>query len=91
MAQIAQQDNLIIEITGALAAMNETTKQKLIDCIKVGTITDVIVVSKEAANKVINHGKVLGYMVDTTAAESPKYSVTIMDVNTDTPKTVELN
>jgi hypothetical protein len=80
MAQIAQQDNLIIEITGALDAMNETTKQKLIDCIKVGTITDVIVVSTEAANKV-NHGKVLGYMVDTTAAESPKYSVAIMEVN----------
>lgn len=80
MAQIAQQDNLIIEITGALSAMNETTKQKLIDCIKVGTITDVIVVSTEAANKV-NHGKVLGYMVDTTAAESPKYSVAIMEVN----------
>ena len=80
MAQIAQQDNLIIEITGALAAMDETTKQKLIDCIKVGTITDVIVVSTEAKNKV-NHGKVLGYMVDTTAAESPKYSVAIMEVN----------
>lgn len=80
MAQIAQQDNLIIEITGALAAMDETTKQKLIDCIKVGTITDVIVVSTEAENKV-NHGKVLGYMVDTTAAESPEYSVAIMDVN----------
>ena len=80
MAQIAQQDNLIIEITGALAAMNETTKQKLIDCIKVGTITDVIVVSTEAANKV-NHGKVLGYMVDTTAAESPKYSIELIDVN----------
>lgn len=90
MAQIAQQDNLIVEITGALAAMNETTKQKLIDCIKVGTITDVIVVSTEAANKV-NHGKVLGYMVDTTAAESPKYYVAIMDVNTGTPKKVELN
>lgn len=80
MAQIAQQDNLIIEITGALAAMDETTKQKLIDCIKVGTITDVIVVSTEAANKA-NHGKVLGYMVDTTAEESPKYSVAIMEVN----------
>ena len=80
MAQIAQQDNLIIEITGALAAMDETTKQKLIDCIKVGTITDVIVVSTEAANQV-NHGKVLGYMVDTTAAESPKYSVAIMEGN----------
>lgn len=80
MAQIAQQDNLIIEITGDLAAMDETTKQKLIDCIKVGTITDVIVVSTEAANKV-NHGKVLGYCVDITAAESPKYSVAFMEVN----------
>lgn len=90
MAQIAQQDNLIIEIAGALAAMDATTKQKLIDCIKVGTITDVIVVSTEAANKV-NHGKVLGYMVDTTAAGSPKYSVAIMDVNTGTSEKVELN
>lgn len=80
MAQIAQQDNLIIEIPGALAEMDETTKQKLIDCIKVGTITDVIVVSTEAANKV-NHGKVLGYMVDTTAAESTKYSIELVDVN----------
>lgn len=53
MAQIAQQDNLIIEIIGDLAAMNETTKQKLIDCINVVTITDVIVVSTESANKVI--------------------------------------
>lgn len=90
MAQIAQQDNLIIEITGALAAMDGTTKQKLIDCIKVGTITDVIVVSTEVENKV-NHGKVLGYMVYTTAEESTRYSVAIMDVNTGMPKTVELN
>lgn len=90
MAQIAQQDNLIIEITGAIDAMNETTKQKLIDCIKMGTITDVIVVSTQAANKV-NYGKVLGYMVDTTAAESPKYTVGIMDVNTGTTKKVKLN
>ena len=90
MAQIAQQDNLVIEITGALAAMDETTKQKLIGCIKMGTITDVILVSTEAANKV-NHGKVLGYMVDTTAAESPKYSVAIMDVNTGKPVAVGLN
>ena len=90
MAQIAQQDNLIIEITGALAAMDGTTKQKLIDCIKVGTITDVIVISTEAAKKV-NTGKVLGYMVDTTAAESPKYSVAIMDVNTGKPVAIGLN
>lgn len=80
MAQIAQQDNLIIEITGALAAMDATTKQKLIDCIKVGTITDVIVVSTEAPNK-LNYSKVLGYMVDSTAAESTKYAVEFIDVN----------
>lgn len=80
MAQIAQQDNLIIKTTGALEAMDETTKQKLIDCIKMGTITDVIVVSTEAAKKV-NYGKVLGYRVDTNTAESTKYSVAIMEVN----------
>nr|UWG85373.1 MAG: hypothetical protein [Bacteriophage sp.] len=90
MAQIAQQDNLVIEITGALAEMNETTKQKLIDCIKMGTITDVILVSTEDAKKV-NHGKVLGYMVDTTAAESPKYSVAIMEVNAGELVKVPLN
>lgn len=90
MAQIAQQDNLIVEITGALAAMSETAKQKLIDCIKVGTITDVIVVSTEAANKV-NYSKVLGYRVDTTAAESPKYSIELMDVNGDKLVKVLLN
>ena len=80
MAQIAQQDNLIIKITGALAEMDETTKQKLIDCIKAGTITDVIIVSTEAANKV-NYGKVLSYMVDTTMAESPMYSIELVEVN----------
>lgn len=80
MAQIAQQDNLIIEITGALAEMDETTKQKLIDCIKVGTISDVILVSTEAAKK-INYGKVLSYRVDTTAAGSPKYSIALVEVN----------
>lgn len=80
MAQIAQQDNLIIEIPVALAEMDETTKQKLIDCIKMGTITDVIVVSTEVANKV-NYGKVLSYRVDTTEAESPKYSIEIVEVN----------
>ncbi|UWG73107.1 MAG: hypothetical protein [Bacteriophage sp.] len=80
MAQIAQQDNLIIEITGTLDTMDETTKQKLIDCIKMGTITDVILVSTEAANKV-NHGKVLAYRVDSTDAESPKYSIELVEVN----------
>lgn len=90
MAQIAQQDNLIIEITGALDAMDKTTKQKLIDCIKAGTITDVIIVLTEAANKV-NHGKVLAYMVDTTTAESPKYAIELVDVNSGKLVKVPLN
>ena len=90
MAQIAQQDNLIIEITGALAAMDETTKQKLIDCIKVGTITDVIVVSTESANKA-NYSKVFGYRIDTTEAESPKYSIEIVEVNAGKLEKVLLN
>lgn len=80
MAQIAQQDNLIIEITGALEEMDETTKQKLIDCIKMGTITDVILVSTEAPNK-FNHGKVLAYRADATEAESTKYSIELVEVN----------
>lgn len=80
MAQIAQQDNLIIEITGSLAEMDVTTKQKLIYCIKAGTITDVIIVSTEAENKV-NYGKVLAYRVDTTTAGSPKYSIELVEVN----------
>ena len=42
MAQIAQQDNLIIEITGALTAMDETTKQNLIHCFMVEKITDLL-------------------------------------------------
>lgn len=89
MAQIAQQDNLIIEITGALNAMDKTTKQKLIDCIKMGTITDVIVVSTEAEK--VNYGKVLAYMVDTTEAESPKYSIELVEVNADKLVKVLLN
>ena len=80
MAQIAQQDNLIIEMAGDLSTMDETTKQKLIDCIKAGTITDVIVVSREAVNK-LNYSKVLGYRVDSTSAESTKYAAEFIDVN----------
>lgn len=90
MAQIAQQDNLIIEITGDVASMEEATKQKLIDCIKVGTITDVIVVSTEAAHKA-NYSRVLGYRIDTTTAESTKYTIELIDVNGDKLVKVRLN
>lgn len=90
MAQIAQQDHLVIEIAGALAAMDANTKNKLIECIKVGTIMDVVVISVEEANKK-NYGKVLGYSVDSTAPAAPKYSVAIMEVEGGTPEKVALN
>lgn len=90
MAQIAQQDNLIIEITGTLAEMDRTTKQKLIDCIEAGTITDVIIVSTEVTKKV-NHGKVLSYCVDTTAAESPKYTIALVEANSGKQIKIMLN
>ena len=90
MAQMAQQDHLVIEIAVALAAMESNTKNKLIECIKAGSITDVVVISVEAANKK-NYGKVLGYSVDSTSPAAPKYSVAIMDSEAGTPKKVALN
>lgn len=90
MAQIAQQDHLVIEIAGALAAMDANTKNKLIECIKVGTIMDVVVISVEAANKK-NHGKVVGYSVDNTTPATQKYSVAIMELEGGMPEVVALN
>ena len=68
MAQIANQDNLIIEISGALSAMDGTTKAKLVECVKGGTIFDVILKSVEAANNV-NYGKVVGVKIDNTTGK----------------------
>lgn len=90
MAQIAQQDNLIIEIPVALDKMDETTKQKLIDCIKAGTIADVIVVSAEDEN-IVNYGRVLSYKIATIAGKIQKYSVVIMVVHSSTMVEVPLN
>ena len=80
MAQIAQQDNLIVTSTKPIATIDEAAKKKLKECIEAGTINDVIVVSTEAENRV-NHGKVLGYNVATTEEESQKYSIVIMEVH----------
>lgn len=61
MAQIAQQDNLAIEVTTTAAALDGATKKKLIECIEGGTITDVILVTKEAEKK-ISHARVVGWL-----------------------------
>lgn len=89
MAQIAQQDNLVIEVTTTAAALDGETKKKLIECIEGGTITDVILVIKEVEKK-ISHARVVSWLVDTTR-DSPKYIIDIIDANSETVKAITLN
>lgn len=89
MAQIAQQDNLVIEVTTTAAALDSATKKKLIECIEGGTITDVFLVTKEAEKK-ISHARVVGWLVDTTG-DSPKYTIDIINANSGTVTAIKLN
>lgn len=61
MAQIAQQDNLVIEVTTTAAALDSNTKNKLIACIEGGTIADVVLVTKEVEKK-ISHAKIVSWL-----------------------------
>lgn len=89
MAQIAQQDNLVIEVTTTAAELDSATKKKLIECIEGGTITDVILVTKEVEKK-ISHARVVGWLVDTTE-DSPKYTIDIINANIGTVTAIKLN
>lgn len=90
MAQIAQQDNLVIEVTTTAAALDGDTKDKLIECIKGGTIADVVLVTKEVKNK-ISHAKVVSWLVDTTSEDAPKYTIYIVNANSASFETIALN
>lgn len=89
MAQIAQQDNLVIEVTTTAATLDDGTKKKLIECIKGGTITDVILVTKEV-EKNISHARVVSWLVDTTE-DSPKYTIDIINANSGEIEAIALN
>lgn len=89
MAQIAQQDNLVIEVTTTAAALDGDTKKKLIECIEGGTIADVILVTKEVENK-ISHARVVGWLVNTTG-DSPKYTIDIINASNGTVVAIALN
>lgn len=89
MAQIAQQDNLIIEVTTTAAALDGETKKKLIECIEGGTIADVVLVTKEVEGK-ISHARVVSWLVDTTGV-SPKYTIDIINANSKTVAAIALN
>lgn len=89
MAQIAQQDNLVIEVATTAAALDSDTKKKLIECIEGGTITDVILVTKGVEKK-ISHARVVSWLVDTTE-NSPKYTIDIINANGGAVETIVLN
>lgn len=89
MAQIAQQDNLVIEVTTTAAALDGGTKKKLIECIEGGTITDVVLVIKKAEKK-ISHARVVSWLVDTTG-NSPKYTIDIINADSGEVETIALN
>lgn len=88
MAQIAQQDNLVIEVTTTAAELDGDTKKKLIECIEGRTIADVILVKKEVEKK-ISH-RVVSWLVDTTE-NPPKYTIDIIDANSGTVVAIALN
>lgn len=89
MAQIAQQDNLVIEVTTTAAALDGATKKKLIEYIEGGTITDVILVTKEVKEK-ISYARVVSWLVDTTG-DSPKYTIHIINANSRAVAAIALN
>lgn len=89
MAQIAQQDNLVIEVTTTVTALDSNTKKKLIECIEGGTIADVILVTKEVEKK-ISHARVVSWLIDTTG-DSPKYKIDIIDANSGIVSEIALN
>lgn len=81
MAQIAQQDNLIVTSTKPIAEIDGDAKKKLKECIEAGTINDVIVVTP-GTGKVTNKSKVLAWSKDVTTPQEPTYKVTVVDCNT---------
>lgn len=89
MAQIAQQDNLVIEVAKTAAALDGDTKKKLIECIEGGTISDVILVKKEVEKK-ISHARVISWLVDTTG-DSPKYTIDIINAYSGKIEAIALN
>lgn len=89
MAQIAQQDNLVIEVATTVAALDGDTKKKLIECIEGGTITDVILVIKEVENK-ISHARVVSWLVDTTG-DPTKYTIDIINAKSGEVEGIALN
>lgn len=90
MAQIAQQDNLIVTSTKPIATIDETAKKKLKECIEAGTIYDVVVVTP-GTGKVTNKSKVLAWSKDVTTLQEPIYKVVLVNCETGALSVFSLN
>lgn len=88
MAQIAQQDNLLIVSKTKASTLEAEVKGKLLKCLKAGILTDVILQTEEAANKT-NWSKIVAYSEDATNADDVKYKVIVLVGST--PTEVALN
>lgn len=56
MAKQAQQDDLVIEITGSIASADATVKAKLAQCVKANTALDVVLKSStEGAGRIVGY------------------------------------
>lgn len=61
MAKNAQQDDLVIEITGSIASASDPIKKKLAQCVKADTALDVVLKSStEGVGRIIGYTNVEG-------------------------------
>ena len=90
MAQIAQQDDLLLVDEGKLSGLHQPTKDKLKQCVEDKTILSVVVKTKEADN-MINVSKVLGYQKDVTNPKKPTYKIVFVNTNTGALYTLSLD
>lgn len=87
MAQIAQQDNLVIVANVEVTKLGADIKKKLLECVKNGIIYDVILQTKEMNNQTCLY-KVLTVIRDATDVEDVKYKLIMMGLSA---VAVELN
>lgn len=87
MAQIAQQDNLVIVSDVAVENLDADVKKKLLECTKNGTIFDVVLQVKESST-LTDLYRVLTVIKDTTGGKGVKYKLILMGLSA---VAVELN
>lgn len=74
MAQIAQQDNLLIVSKTSASTLEAEVKKKLLECAKNGTIFDVVLQTEEVDNQT-SLAKVTTLIKDKTDEGNIKYKI----------------